>query len=85
MSRKHALGWGRFTNSRLQVHIREGAHFAVVDDMAFIHDVINRELQEPGLHRRAERAGLVAWFGGMTQSEQITQLVVDPAAYLYTI
>jgi acyl transferase domain-containing protein/surfactin synthase thioesterase subunit len=45
VSRKHALGWGRFTNSRLQVHIREGAHFAVVDDMAFIHDVINRELQ----------------------------------------
>jgi len=25
--------------------MREGAHFAVVDDMAFIHDVINRELQ----------------------------------------
>jgi acyl transferase domain-containing protein/surfactin synthase thioesterase subunit len=45
VSRKHALGWGRFTNSRLQVHIREGAHFAVVDDVAFIHNVINRELQ----------------------------------------
>ena len=45
VSRKHALGWGRFTNSRLQVHIREGAHFAVVDDMAFIHGVINQELQ----------------------------------------
>jgi epothilone polyketide synthase C len=45
VSREHALGWGRFTNSRLQVHIREGAHFAVVDDVAFIHDVINRELQ----------------------------------------
>jgi epothilone polyketide synthase C len=44
VSRNHALGWGRFTNSRLQVHIREGAHFAVVDDAAFIHDVINREL-----------------------------------------
>jgi hypothetical protein len=28
----------------LQVHIREGAHFAVVDDAAFIHRVINREL-----------------------------------------
>jgi acyl transferase domain-containing protein/surfactin synthase thioesterase subunit len=47
VSRRHVLGWGRFTNSRLQVHIREGAHFAVVDDMAFIHDVINRELQAP--------------------------------------
>jgi acyl transferase domain-containing protein/surfactin synthase thioesterase subunit len=45
VSRKHALGWGRFTNSRLHVHIREGAHFAVVDDVAFIHDVINQELQ----------------------------------------
>jgi acyl transferase domain-containing protein/surfactin synthase thioesterase subunit len=46
VSRRHALGWGRFTNSRLQVHIREGAHFAVVDDMAFIHGVINRELRD---------------------------------------
>jgi acyl transferase domain-containing protein/surfactin synthase thioesterase subunit len=45
VSRSHALGWGRFTNSRLQVHIREGAHFAVVDDVAFIHSVINRELR----------------------------------------
>jgi acyl transferase domain-containing protein/surfactin synthase thioesterase subunit len=44
VSRNHVLGWGRFTNSRLQVHIRDGAHFAVVDDAAFIHDVINREL-----------------------------------------
>jgi acyl transferase domain-containing protein/surfactin synthase thioesterase subunit len=45
VSRRHALGWGRFTNSRLQVHIREGAHFAVVDDVSFIHGVVNRELQ----------------------------------------
>jgi hypothetical protein len=52
------LGWGRFTNSRLQVHIREGAHFAVVDDMAFIHDVINRELQNLAL--TAEPSG-PAW------------------------
>jgi acyl transferase domain-containing protein/surfactin synthase thioesterase subunit len=60
VSRHHALGWGRFTNSRLQVHIREGAHFAVVDDVAFIHDIINRELQaHPGLTR--ERDGEVAW------------------------
>jgi surfactin synthase thioesterase subunit len=43
--RRHALGWGRFTNSRLQVYIRDGAHFAVVDDVAFIHSVINRELR----------------------------------------
>jgi acyl transferase domain-containing protein/surfactin synthase thioesterase subunit/acyl carrier protein len=45
VSRRHALGWGRFTNSRLQVFIREGAHFAVVDDVDFIHGVINRELR----------------------------------------
>jgi acyl transferase domain-containing protein/surfactin synthase thioesterase subunit/acyl carrier protein len=45
VSRRHALGWGRFTNSRLQVYIRKGAHFAVVDDVAFIHNVINRELR----------------------------------------
>jgi len=60
VSREHALGWGRFTNSRLQVHIREGAHFAVVDDVAFIHDVINRELQDSSdfLGRRASET---AW------------------------
>jgi acyl transferase domain-containing protein/surfactin synthase thioesterase subunit/acyl carrier protein len=44
VSRRHVLGWGRFTNSRFQVHIREGAHFAVVDDATFIHGVINQEL-----------------------------------------
>ena len=60
VSRKHALGWGRFTNSRLQVHIREGAHFAVVDDVAFIHDVINRELQECAASAR-DQNGEPAW------------------------
>ena len=60
VSRKHALGWGRFTNSRLQVHIREGAHFAVVDDVAFIHDVINRELQECAASAR-DQNGESAW------------------------
>lgn len=60
VSRRHALGWGRFTNSRLQVHIREGAHFAVVDDMAFIHDVINRELRA-GPRSAREQASEVAW------------------------
>ena len=45
VSRRHALGWGRFTNSRLQVFIRDGAHFAVVDDVDFMHGVINRELR----------------------------------------
>jgi acyl transferase domain-containing protein/surfactin synthase thioesterase subunit len=60
VSRQHALGWGRFTNSRLQVHIREGAHFAVVDDMAFIHDVINRELQT-GLDQPKYQADHSPW------------------------
>jgi acyl transferase domain-containing protein/surfactin synthase thioesterase subunit/acyl carrier protein len=46
VTRDHALGWGRFTNSRLQVHIRQVAHFAVVDDVDFIHSVINRELRQ---------------------------------------
>ena len=63
VSRKHVLGWGRFTNLRFQVHIRDGAHFAVVDDMAFIHDVINRELQVPsGLdHVGEEAGGRITW------------------------
>jgi acyl transferase domain-containing protein/surfactin synthase thioesterase subunit len=60
VSREHALGWGRFTNSRLQVHIREGAHFAVVDDVAFIHDVINRELQD-GADFVEHRASAAPW------------------------
>ncbi len=60
VSRRHALGWGRFTNSRLQVHIREGAHFAVVDDVAFIHGVINRELQASPESARDQGAH-VAW------------------------
>jgi acyl transferase domain-containing protein/surfactin synthase thioesterase subunit len=60
VSRDHALGWGRFTNSRLQVHIRDGAHFAVVDDMAFIHDIINRELQS-GLHQSGYQTDQAAW------------------------
>jgi surfactin synthase thioesterase subunit len=60
VSRKHALGWGRFTNSRLQVHIREGAHFAVVDDMTFIHAVINQELQASS-GSRADPGGEAAW------------------------
>jgi epothilone polyketide synthase C len=45
VTRDHALGWGRFTNSRLQTHVRAGAHFAVIDDREFITGVINRECQ----------------------------------------
>jgi len=43
VTRDHALGWGRFTNSRLQTYVRAGAHFAVIDDMEFITGIINRE------------------------------------------
>ncbi len=44
VSRRHALGWGRFTNQRFQLFVREGAHFAVVDDRSFLHATMNREL-----------------------------------------
>jgi acyl transferase domain-containing protein/surfactin synthase thioesterase subunit len=60
VSRHHALGWGRFTNLRLQVHIREGAHFAVVDDVAFIHDIIHRELQS-NLDQASPQDNVVPW------------------------
>jgi len=60
VSRHHALGWGRFTNLRLQVHIREGAHFAVVDDAAFIHEVINRELQS-NLKQTCQQDNVAPW------------------------
>lgn len=43
VTREHALGWGRFTDKRLQTHMRSGAHFAVAEDLAFITSVINRE------------------------------------------
>jgi acyl transferase domain-containing protein/surfactin synthase thioesterase subunit len=60
VSRHHALGWGRFTNLRLQLHIREGAHFAVVDDAAFIHDVINRELKS-NLDQAGQQDNVAPW------------------------
>lgn len=44
VTREQALGWGRFTDSRFRAHIREGAHFGVIDDMKFITETINREL-----------------------------------------
>ncbi len=44
VTRAQALGWGRFTDSRFRAHIREGAHFGVIDDMKFITETINREL-----------------------------------------
>jgi epothilone polyketide synthase C len=44
LARRHALGWGRFTNSRLQLHIREGNHFLISDDRDFLQDVVDREM-----------------------------------------
>jgi acyl transferase domain-containing protein/surfactin synthase thioesterase subunit/acyl carrier protein len=44
IARRHALGWGRFTNTRLQLHIREGNHFLISDDRDFIQDVVDQEM-----------------------------------------
>ena len=44
VSRQHALGWGRFTNTRLQIHVRKGDHYSIVNDVHFIQTEINREL-----------------------------------------
>jgi epothilone polyketide synthase C len=55
VSREHALGWGRFTNTRLQIHMRDGDHFSIVDDVRFIQDEINRELT--GRHMPRARKG----------------------------
>jgi epothilone polyketide synthase C len=47
VSREDILGWGRFTNRRLQVHMREGTHYSVFEDAAFIQRTIARELSNP--------------------------------------
>lgn len=47
VSREDILGWGRFTNKRLQVLMREGTHYSVIEDEAFIQRVIARELVTP--------------------------------------
>ncbi|MBI3444518.1 MAG: polyketide synthase dehydratase domain-containing protein [Magnetospirillum sp.] len=47
VSRQDILGWGRFTNSRMQVYMREGTHYSIFEDAAFIQRVIGRELMAP--------------------------------------
>ncbi|WP_096700798.1 type I polyketide synthase [Magnetospirillum sp. 15-1] len=47
VSRRDILGWGRFTNSRMQVYMREGTHYSIFEDAAFIQRVIGRELMAP--------------------------------------
>lgn len=47
VSREDILGWGRFTNSRMQVYMREGTHYSIFEDAAFIQRAIGRELMAP--------------------------------------
>jgi epothilone polyketide synthase C len=47
VSRDDILGWGRFTNKQLQVLMREGTHYSIFEDEAFIQRVISRELSKP--------------------------------------
>ena len=44
VTRQHALGWGLFTNTRLQMHIRNSNHYSIVDDVGFVQTEISREL-----------------------------------------
>jgi len=44
VAREDILGWGRFTNKRLQILMREGTHYSVFEDEAFIQRTIAREL-----------------------------------------
>ena len=44
VSRENVLGWGRFTNERLQIHMRKGSHYSVVEDAPFMQRTINQEL-----------------------------------------
>jgi acyl transferase domain-containing protein/surfactin synthase thioesterase subunit/acyl carrier protein len=44
VSRDDALAWGQHTSASFRLHLREGAHFLVVDDRHFIVRAINQEL-----------------------------------------
>jgi surfactin synthase thioesterase subunit len=44
VSREDVLGWGRFTNERLQIHMRKGSHYSVVEDAPFMQRTITQEL-----------------------------------------
>jgi surfactin synthase thioesterase subunit len=45
VTREDAVEWSRYTRVAFRLHMREGAHFIVVDDRAFILESINRELR----------------------------------------
>lgn len=44
VTREDALGWSQDTKVAFQIYMREGTHFTIVDDKAFILELINREL-----------------------------------------
>jgi len=44
VTREDAAAWSEYTQTMFRLHLREGAHFLVVDDKAFMLDAISREL-----------------------------------------
>ena len=44
VTREDAVAWSEYTRTMFRLHLRQGAHFLVVDDKAFILDAVNREL-----------------------------------------
>jgi len=44
VTREDAVAWSEYTRTTFRLHLREGAHFLVVDDKAFILDAISHEL-----------------------------------------
>jgi acyl transferase domain-containing protein/surfactin synthase thioesterase subunit/acyl carrier protein len=44
VTREDAVAWSEYTRTTFRLHLREGAHFLVVDDKAFILDAISQEL-----------------------------------------
>lgn len=44
VSREDAVAWSEHTRREFRLHVREGAHFLVVDDRDFIVETINRAL-----------------------------------------
>jgi len=44
VTREDAVAWSEYTRTTFRLHLRDGAHFLVVDDKTFILDAISREL-----------------------------------------
>jgi len=47
-TREDMLEWNRYTSREFCVHFREGTHFLIVEDRAFLIHRINAALAEPG-------------------------------------